>query len=67
MNADEIIIEILPDGTIKVTTDRISTPNHASADAFLREVGRLAGGETTIEKNHGSAHAHHHSQQTVQH
>lgn len=51
MKADQMTIEILADGTIKTTTDKISAANHASADAFLRDVARLAGGETTKAKN----------------
>jgi hypothetical protein len=47
MKADQMTIEILADGTIKTTTDKISAPNHASADAFLRDVATLAGGEST--------------------
>jgi hypothetical protein len=45
--SDEIIIEILDSGDIKVTTDPISGPNHMSAEGFLRNIGELAGGETT--------------------
>lgn len=60
--ADTMQIEILPDGTIKTTTDRVSQPNHQSADAFLREVGRLAGGNTVIKPRglhlHSALHAH---------
>lgn len=58
---DTIAIEILPDGTIKVTTNTISPANHMSADQFLREIERLTGGETTKSKNrHGHIHAHIH-------
>ena len=44
---DTIAIEILDDGTIKVTTDPISGPNHLNAEQFLRLLAELAGGETT--------------------
>lgn len=47
MQADKMTIEILEDGTIKTTSDKISIPNHASAEAFLKDVARLAGGEST--------------------
>ena len=47
MKADKMEIEILADGTIRTTTDRISAPVHASADAFLADVARLAGGDVT--------------------
>lgn len=52
---DTITITILPDGTIKVSTDEISPDNHLSADRFVREMARLAGGETTIEQKHTHA------------
>lgn len=41
---DKIIIEVLEDGTIKTTTDKVSMPNHSNAEGFLREMARLAGG-----------------------
>ena len=46
MKQDRIKIEILEDGTIKVTTDPISGPNHVNAEGFLRQMASLAGGET---------------------
>ena len=64
---DEMKIEILADGTIKTTTDPISAPNHANADAFVKTMNQLAGGEVTVEKrhdSHGHTHAHvHHEHQ----
>lgn len=60
--ADTMQIEILEDGTIKTTTDKISMPNHANSESFLREVGRLAGGNTVIKPRglhlHSALHAH---------
>lgn len=44
MKQDTIEIEILEDGTIKTTTDRVSMPNHQNAESFLRDIGRLCGG-----------------------
>jgi hypothetical protein len=61
-DSDLIKITILPDGTIKVSTDEISPDNHASAAAFLREMSRLAGGDTTIEAKHGHTHEEAHAQ-----
>lgn len=61
---DRIPIEILDDGTIKFTTDAVSGPNHAAAEAFLRECAKLAGGETTRTRRadtHTHAHSHTHS------
>lgn len=54
---DEINIEILSDGTIKVSTSKVSAANHMNADKFLQEMQRLLGGTTTKEK---IGHAHHH-------
>jgi hypothetical protein len=57
---DTIEIEILPDGTLKVSTDKVSMPNHANAEAFLRDMARLAGGPSTRTKK-GSGLNHHHT------
>ena len=61
MKEDIIEIEVLQDGTIKITTDQISPANHLSADNFLKMIEQLAGGEITKRKNrkaHGHAHQH---------
>lgn len=60
--SDTIKIEVLEDGTIKTTTDKVSMPNHANAEAFLREVARLAGGKTERKARHGhiGGHVHEH-------
>ena len=47
---DTIKIEILEDGTISIDTDAISGQNHVSADSFLAEITKLAGGERVTEK-----------------
>lgn len=63
MQSDKILIEILPDGTIKSTTDEVSGPNHQSAEDFLKMISRLAGGETVrVRRNdvHGHTHTHEH-------
>ncbi len=62
MKEDIIDIEILPDGTIKATTPKISAGNHQSADQFMVNLGRLAGGATTVKRNskHTHVHAHDH-------
>jgi len=45
---DKMAIEILADGTIKSTiSGKVSMPNHQNAEMFLRDIARLAGGETT--------------------
>jgi hypothetical protein len=48
---DKMVIEILADGTIKThTANFISKANHDNAEAFIRNMAQLAGGETTREK-----------------
>jgi hypothetical protein len=56
---DEVTIEILDSGLIKVTTDRISAPNHAAAEEFLRLMAELSNGGKQDRRR--KAHAHHHS------
>jgi len=58
--ADEFQIEVLEDGTIKSSTDKISGPNHSSAENFLREMARMAGGTTTRTKKPNAKHEHSH-------
>lgn len=66
MKEDIISVEILPDGTIKTETDGVSMPNHQSAEKFLKEMFRLAGGKTTMKFKKGlrvteaGEHHHHH-------
>jgi hypothetical protein len=47
---DNIQFEILADGTVSITTDQISGPNHYSADELLKQLGELLGGAVTISK-----------------
>lgn len=42
---DQMTIEVLPDGTIKTETGKVSAANHSNAEAFIREIARLAGGQ----------------------
>lgn len=44
MQQDKFSLEILPDGTIKTTTDAVSAANHDNAESFLRTIAKLAGG-----------------------
>lgn len=58
---DKIKFEILEDGTLSVTTDEISGPNHMSADEFLNLVESLTGGPSTTKHREGhSTHTHRH-------
>jgi|WetSurSiteA1Bulk_404760.scaffolds.fasta_scaffold127638_2 hypothetical protein len=63
---DIIKIEILEDGVISITTDKISSANHMSADELLNEITKLAGGErhthdrTDVHHDHVHVHDHNH-------
>ncbi len=56
---DSISIEILDDGTIKVTTEGIQDANHISADTLLSQMETLLGGSVTKIKN-PEKHKHQH-------
>jgi hypothetical protein len=59
---DQMKIEILEDGTISVTTDKISGTNHVSADQFLNEVAKMAGGKReTVKRKERYSHTHSHA------
>lgn len=69
-NTDTMQIEVLPDGTIKTTTDGVSGANHANAEEFLRFVARMAGGESTRTRRtdvHAHTHSHTHTHDGVTH
>ncbi len=65
MAKDVIQVEVLPDGTIKTTTDPISPANHQSAEAFLAGVTALTGG--AVERKRRGAHHHHTHTHTHEH
>lgn len=44
MKEDKIEIEILPDGSFKITTDKVSMANHTNAEGLLRALCDGAGG-----------------------
>ena len=61
MSIDKMTITILDDGRIKIDTDQVSMPNHASAEEFLRLMAELSGGtQERVRKAHGHAHHHEH-------
>lgn len=62
---DKFTIEILPDGTIKVSTDKVSAANHVNAEKFIREMFNKAGGEVEIRHKHGKT-IHHHKASDIQ-
>jgi len=45
--ADKMMVEILADGSVKVTTDKISAANHMNADTFLKDVINQMGGSVS--------------------
>lgn len=53
---DTLKIIILEDGTIKTDSDAVSMPNHTSAEGFLRDMARKAGGKTEIKMK--GTHSH---------
>lgn len=61
---DTITITILEDGTIKTETDKVSMPNHGSAEAFLRETFQMAGGSMRREFKHRHIHEAAHTHET---
>ncbi len=65
MDKDKIEIEILPDGTIKLSTDKVSDANHTNAENLLKAISELAGGSTDIKLK--NMHGHHHHKGGVHH
>lgn len=55
MNEDIINVEILPDGTIKSTTPKISAANHGNASEFYKLLSRYALGAYSAVKRTKSA------------
>ncbi len=52
------------DGSVKITTPKISAGNHVGADGLLKYFAQLTGGSTKIEKRTGHAHVHAHEKAT---
>lgn len=63
---DKIEITILADGTIKTVTDEIGEVNHQNAEAFLRTMSQMLGGELTQQRRR-EAHEHTHVGTHVHH
>lgn len=49
-NDDELQVEILEDGTVKISSDLVSQANHATADKLLSELARMLGGSVTVRR-----------------
>ena len=57
---DKLFITIDENGTIKTTADKISGPNHSSAESFLSRLTRYLGGAVSRERKSGHKHDHNH-------
>lgn len=60
MRQDGIEFTILEDGTIKISTDGVSMPNHVSAEQLLKGVANLTDGNLKRQKKTGKVHTHGH-------
>ena len=58
---DMLDIEILADGTIKVSSDEISGPNHLNAEQFLKFLSQKLGGQ--VDRTRKTQGQHQHRQQ----
>ena len=64
MANDVIEVEVLPDGSVKFLTDKISPANHRNAEEFMAAIARMLGGKTErTRRRHG--HVHHVQPQQV--
>jgi hypothetical protein len=59
MKLNELDIEILEDGSLRITSERFSAAVHMTAERFLTEIASLAGGKVVVQKQ-GKAHTHSH-------
>lgn len=64
---DRMRIEVLDDGSFKITSDEISGPNHVTAENLLGFIARAAGGEVTRTARTDAKHHHHHHDNTQDH
>ncbi len=71
MKADQMTVEILPDGSLKITTDPVSAANHGGAEKMLLEMFKAIGaeaGDIETKHRHGKKyHGHSHSEGEHQH
>lgn len=68
MKKDELLIDILPDGSLKISIDPVSAANHGSAERLLKTVIDSLGGDVTTKHKHGGKmHQHKHGTTHHQH
>ncbi len=56
---DKLEVTILENGGVRVESDKVSAPNHASAEAFLRILSEYMGGDSVrVKRGHHGHHTH---------
>lgn len=63
---DTFEIEILENGVMKITTSKVSVPNHAGAEALIREIVTGAGGQSSRVRK-GLTHSHNYNTEIHKH
>lgn len=58
--SNEITVEILNDGSVKITTGTFEGAKHAAAEAMLREIASALGDTKRTRKPGAPVHHHHH-------
>lgn len=59
--ADEITIEVLEDGTLRITTDKIGDVNHINAESLLKFIKSAMGGDVDVKVRKDIKHVHQHT------
>lgn len=59
---DEIKVEILADGSLRLSTGAVSAGNHRQADDLMKALDQLMAGKVEIKskKSHSHSHSHEH-------
>lgn len=65
--SDTINIEVLDDGTLRISTDKISAGNHRQADELLAALEQMLGAKAEIKHKHGHTHNHTHTHEKAKH
>lgn len=62
---DKIKVTVLPDGSLRMETDKVSMANHGNAEMLFRELAKGMGGNVTkVSKGHNHhGHSHEHGQE----
>lgn len=62
---DEMNLEILEDGSLKIETSKISAANHGNATILVQQIMKNSGGKSKVERR--SSHSHHHHKHGEEH